>query len=121
MTGTEMLPGTGQGFQPFLPGSSENYQLCFPPRTMADGTPEGGGVRFPFPFTPYSIQKDFMAALYQVLEAGKIGIFESPTGTVSPRSGGVRGLWGTPGTPCPRRPGGACAHAQTFLVCSWAW
>jgi len=31
-----------------------------------------------------------MAALYQVLEAGKIGIFESPTGTVSMTSGGPR-------------------------------
>ncbi|XP_040834666.1 ATP-dependent DNA helicase DDX11 [Ochotona curzoniae] len=41
----------------------------------------GGGVHFPFPFTPYPIQKDFMAELYKVLEAGKIGIFESPTGT----------------------------------------
>ncbi|KAM9071319.1 ATP-dependent DNA helicase DDX11 isoform 3-T3 [Megaptera novaeangliae] len=51
------------------------------PRTMADKTEEAGGVHFPFPFTPYAIQKDFMAALYQVLEAGKIGIFESPTGT----------------------------------------
>nr|XP_025138817.1 ATP-dependent DNA helicase DDX11 isoform X5 [Bubalus bubalis] len=50
-------------------------------RIMADETQEAGGVHFPFPFTPYAIQKDFMAALYQVLEAGKIGIFESPTGT----------------------------------------
>eukprot|EP00070_Physeter_catodon_P040390 XP_028347284.1 putative ATP-dependent RNA helicase DDX11-like protein 8 [Physeter catodon] len=48
---------------------------------MADKTEEAGGVHFPFPFTPYAVQKDFMAALYQVLEAGKIGIFESPTGT----------------------------------------
>ncbi|XP_032329029.1 ATP-dependent DNA helicase DDX11 isoform X1 [Camelus ferus] len=48
---------------------------------MADKTQEAGGIHFPFPFTPYSIQKDFMAALYQVLEAGKVGIFESPTGT----------------------------------------
>ncbi|KAM7116593.1 ATP-dependent DNA helicase DDX11 [Molossus nigricans] len=48
---------------------------------MADKTQEIGGIHFPFPFTPYSIQKDFMAELYQVLEAGKIGIFESPTGT----------------------------------------
>ncbi|XP_023562906.1 ATP-dependent DNA helicase DDX11 isoform X2 [Octodon degus] len=48
---------------------------------MADKTQEDGGVSFPFPFPPYSIQKDFMAELYQVLEAGKIGIFESPTGT----------------------------------------
>ncbi|KAF6339189.1 DEAD/H-box helicase 11 [Rhinolophus ferrumequinum] len=48
---------------------------------MANKTQEAGGIHFPFPFTPYSIQKDFMAELYQVLEAGKIGIFESPTGT----------------------------------------
>ncbi|XP_067856041.1 ATP-dependent DNA helicase DDX11 [Heptranchias perlo] len=37
--------------------------------------------RFLFPFKPYSIQEEFMTALYNVLEAGKIGIFESPTGT----------------------------------------
>ncbi|KAL9546912.1 hypothetical protein MBANPS3_006436 [Mucor bainieri] len=36
---------------------------------------------FGFPFEPYSIQKDFMATLYKVLSDGKIGIFESPTGT----------------------------------------
>nr|CAD7392056.1 unnamed protein product [Timema cristinae] len=36
---------------------------------------------FPFPFTPYSIQKDFMKSLYIALEEGKLGIFESPTGT----------------------------------------
>ncbi|XP_059791076.1 ATP-dependent DNA helicase DDX11 isoform X2 [Balaenoptera ricei] len=58
-----------------------NVPLPAPRRTMADKTEEAGGVHFPFPFTPYAIQKDFMAALYQVLEAGKIGIFESPTGT----------------------------------------
>ena len=38
---------------------------------------------FPFPFQPYSIQQDFMRALYSALERGCIGIFESPTGTVS--------------------------------------
>ncbi|KAM5239189.1 ATP-dependent DNA helicase DDX11 [Ctenodactylus gundi] len=48
---------------------------------MANETQEDGGIQFPFPFPPYPIQKDFMAQLYQVLEAGKIGIFESPTGT----------------------------------------
>jgi hypothetical protein len=41
-------------------------------------TPE----EFPFPFTPYSIQLDFMKHLYTTLEEGKLGIFESPTGTV---------------------------------------
>ncbi|XP_060224227.1 ATP-dependent DNA helicase DDX11 isoform X2 [Meriones unguiculatus] len=48
---------------------------------MADKNQEIGGIHFPFPFPPYPIQKDFMAELYKVLEAGKIGIFESPTGT----------------------------------------
>jgi hypothetical protein len=37
---------------------------------------------FPFPYTPYDIQRDFMRNLYEVLENGGLGIFESPTGTV---------------------------------------
>lgn len=36
---------------------------------------------FPFPFQPYDIQTDFMKNLYTCLELGKIGVFESPTGT----------------------------------------
>lgn len=36
---------------------------------------------FPFPFQPYSIQDQFMRAVYSVVENRKIGIFESPTGT----------------------------------------
>ncbi|XP_071951363.1 ATP-dependent DNA helicase DDX11-like [Antedon mediterranea] len=36
---------------------------------------------FLFPFTPYNIQKEFMSHLYLALDEGKIGIFESPTGT----------------------------------------
>ena len=43
---------------------------------------ECGPVKFPFPFPPYPIQEDFMKNLYQALDGGKIGIFESPTGTV---------------------------------------
>lgn len=38
---------------------------------------------FEFPYAPYDIQLKFMKALYSTLEAGKFGIFESPTGTVS--------------------------------------
>ena len=34
-----------------------------------------------FPFAPYGIQLDLMRGLYDVLEKGGIGIFESPTGT----------------------------------------
>jgi chromosome transmission fidelity protein 1 len=36
---------------------------------------------FGFPFPPYGIQSDFMRELFRVLETGKLGIFESPTGT----------------------------------------
>lgn len=43
----------------------------------------GEGKRlYSFPFEPYEIQKDFMRELYKVLDAKKLGIFESPTGTV---------------------------------------
>ncbi|XP_042324008.1 ATP-dependent DNA helicase DDX11 isoform X2 [Sceloporus undulatus] len=48
---------------------------------MAGEIQEKPKIHFPFPYTPYSIQEEFMTKLYQVLEAGKIGIFESPTGT----------------------------------------
>lgn len=37
---------------------------------------------FDFPFPPYEIQQQFMKTLYSCLEARKLGIFESPTGTV---------------------------------------
>lgn len=37
---------------------------------------------FEFPFTPYDIQHNFMKALYTTIENRKMGIFESPTGTV---------------------------------------
>lgn len=41
---------------------------------------------FEFPFPPYDIQTEFMKKLYETLESGKFGIFESPTGTVSPEA-----------------------------------
>eukprot|EP00505_MAST-04D_sp_SCG-Rhode-Island_P001470 Stramenopile-MAST_4_protein_1470 len=38
--------------------------------------------RFPFPYPqPYDIQTGFMRQLWDTLETGRIGIFESPTGT----------------------------------------
>ena len=37
---------------------------------------------FPFPFRPYDIQCEFMRELYTALEEGRVGLFESPTGTV---------------------------------------
>ncbi len=39
---------------------------------------------FPFPYpNPYDIQLNFMKSLYKTLELKRIGIFESPTGTVT--------------------------------------
>lgn len=37
----------------------------------------------PFPFEPYGVQKQLMVKIYNTLEHGGVGIFESPTGTVS--------------------------------------
>lgn len=34
-----------------------------------------------FPFKPYDIQLDFMRELYTCASQGKMGLFESPTGT----------------------------------------
>ncbi|XP_017055079.1 ATP-dependent DNA helicase DDX11 [Drosophila ficusphila] len=36
---------------------------------------------FGFPYAPYEIQEQLMQELFQVLEKGQVGIFESPTGT----------------------------------------
>lgn len=36
---------------------------------------------FHHPYRPYEIQYEFMTALYECIERGHIGIFESPTGT----------------------------------------
>ena len=52
-----------------------------------DGGDDPYGVVAAFPHSPYSIQRDFMVALYETLEAGQIGLFESPTGE---RWGGVQ-------------------------------
>ena len=38
-----------------------------------------------FPHEPYSIQLDFMRALYDTVDAGGIGLFESPTGVCRSR------------------------------------
>ena len=38
---------------------------------------------FHHPYTPYAIQETFMSTVYEVLGDGKVGILESPTGTVS--------------------------------------
>ncbi len=52
-------------------GSGEEQNLVLPDK-------------FPFPYEkPYDIQLNFMKALYKTLELKKVGIFESPTGTVT--------------------------------------
>ena len=48
------------------------------PRAMVEDTNERD---FHHPYVPYEIQKQFMGAVYRCLEDGKVGIFESPTGT----------------------------------------
>jgi len=45
---------------------------------MASG-PEGG---FPFPFEPYGVQTQLMKAMWEAVENRRVGVFESPTGTV---------------------------------------
>lgn len=45
--------------------------------------PAREGPDIPFPFEPYDVQKQLMRKIYSTLEKGGIGIFESPTGTVS--------------------------------------
>lgn len=39
--------------------------------------------KFEYPFEPYPNQLDFSEQLYKMIDLGSIGIFESPTGTVS--------------------------------------
>ncbi|CAB1323127.1 unnamed protein product [Coregonus sp. 'balchen'] len=55
---------------------------------------EAGAPHFPFPYQPYPIQEQFMQALYGALEHGKVGIFESPTGTEKRRQEADRLLQG---------------------------
>jgi hypothetical protein len=48
----------------------------------AQDQPSHDSRDFHHPYTPYSIQEMFMSTVYQVLKDGKVGILESPTGTV---------------------------------------
>ena len=60
------------------------------PRQESAPLAAGRSVFPEFPHQPYPIQLDFMRALYDCLDAGGVGLFESPTGTVCLCSGGVQ-------------------------------
>ena len=50
---------------------------------MAQTRQDVGARDFHHPFQPYPIQVDFMNAVYECIQNCQVGIFESPTGTVS--------------------------------------
>ncbi|KAF7854697.1 hypothetical protein EAF04_010266 [Stromatinia cepivora] len=52
-----------------------------PANNSPDGEVKIHKKDFHHPYTPYPIQETFMQTVYDVLEQGKIGILESPTGT----------------------------------------
>jgi len=60
----------------------DGVHVCWLPEQAINAQHQRAGRRdFPaFPYTPYGIQTDFMRSLYDTLEAGGIGLFESPTG-----------------------------------------
>lgn len=52
---------------------------------VMDGSDAPGSeapLAIPFPFPPYDVQTRLMRKIYDTLERGGIGVFESPTGTV---------------------------------------
>jgi len=55
--------------------------------------PTAEAVEFPFPFPAYTIQKQLMQEVYNTIEAGAVGIFESPTGTVRVAWCSALGKW----------------------------
>jgi hypothetical protein len=57
------------------PSSSSAAAALVPPRQQQQQQRD-----YHHPFEPYDIQLEFMNAVYDCLEDGKIGIFESPTG-----------------------------------------
>jgi hypothetical protein len=51
-------------------------------RVSGEGDALPTPATFAFPFEPYGIQKRFMSSLFEAIERGGLGLFESPTGTV---------------------------------------
>ena len=78
-----------------------------------DPPPLATPASFVFPFTPYPSQVKFMAAVFETLEKGGLGVFESPTGTVS----GARPARASFSFPhfLPRSSSPPCSPAQDLL------
>lgn len=66
--------------------NSTASDLVFSCFDMAEARKEAdvkyGADWFQFPYSAYPIQVDLMNAIYKAIDEGKIGLFESPTGTV---------------------------------------
>lgn len=59
----------------------DNHQHLYPTGIiMADKD-------FHHPYEPYDIQLQFIRAVYDCIEQGKVGVFESPTGELEEESG----------------------------------
>jgi hypothetical protein len=100
--------------------ASDDLNVANPPREAADA---GSARAFPaFPFRPYDIQLDLMRGLYDVLERGGIGIFESPTGTGKTLSVLCSSLhWLEVRRPAPRRATSPRATASRDSVPPPSW
>ena len=61
--------------------SSQDADVTSKMAMTADSTTPSIRRDFHHPYQPYEIQCEFMTALYECIEKGQIGIFESPTGT----------------------------------------
>lgn len=72
-----------------------------------------GELAVNFPFSPYSIQLDFMRELYECVSHGKMGLFESPTGTGEDSS-----LQCSCVEACTQRAGAAAPMHLFLIVCA---
>jgi len=74
-----VLSGQRQSLK-VLPAVPKDYRVI----SLNMATTKGGNVSndFSFPFPPYDIQIDFMKFMYKCISENKIGLLESPTGTV---------------------------------------
>ena len=96
------------------------------PAPAEDGSPPGdapaAGLHFDaFPFPPYDIQLELMRRIYATLDAGGVGVFESPTGTVRAVAFcvTVSSTWPVPCLKPPVRPRPCDVQGKTLsLLCA---